>query len=312
MSCSSASTACSSPAARRTSSPATTRARRASPAPCTIPARDATTLPLIRKAVGAGVPGARDLPRLPGDERRVRRHAPSAVQRFPGISITAKTRSQPLDVQYGPAHEVVLEPGGLLRRLAGTDRMQVNSLHSQGIERLGPGLAVEARAPDGLIEAFRVRGRERVCARGAVASRVEGDEQPVFKRAVCGIRRRRAASARESQVKGQCMVKRDPAVFPRPRHLRGRGHHSRHGGHRARQDHAGGEIRRGRGHAPAGERLPADGDRRLSARDRRGHEPGGDRHRAQGRPEDGAPRAVGGGADRAGDPRLLLLATAGA
>ena len=33
----------------------------------------------------------------------------------------------------------------------------MNSLHSQGIERLGTELAVEARAPDGVIEAFRVR-----------------------------------------------------------------------------------------------------------------------------------------------------------
>ena len=37
----------------------------------------------------------------------------------------------------------------------------MNSLHSQGIERLGTGLAVEARAPDGLIEAFRVRAAPR-------------------------------------------------------------------------------------------------------------------------------------------------------
>jgi putative glutamine amidotransferase len=61
-----------------------------------------------------------------------------------------------LDVQYGPAHEIDLEPGGALQRLTGQDRIQVNSLHAQGIDRLGPGLAVEARAPDGLIEAFRV------------------------------------------------------------------------------------------------------------------------------------------------------------
>jgi putative glutamine amidotransferase len=45
----------------------------------------------------------------------------------------------------------------LLAKLAGTDQITVNSLHSQGIDRLGPDLAVEARAPDGLIEAFRVK-----------------------------------------------------------------------------------------------------------------------------------------------------------
>ncbi|HKF97174.1 MAG TPA: gamma-glutamyl-gamma-aminobutyrate hydrolase family protein, partial [Steroidobacteraceae bacterium] len=65
--------------------------------------------------------------------------------------------TQPLEVQYGPAHDVTLEPGGLLRSLAASDQVRVNSLHSQGIERLGGELTVEARAPDGVIEAFRVK-----------------------------------------------------------------------------------------------------------------------------------------------------------
>jgi putative glutamine amidotransferase len=56
---------------------------------------------------------------------------------------------------------VTLEPGGLLRTLAGTDRVRVNSLHSQGVDRLGSDLAVEARAPDGVIEAFRVPDAQR-------------------------------------------------------------------------------------------------------------------------------------------------------
>jgi putative glutamine amidotransferase len=44
----------------------------------------------------------------------------------------------------------------------GSDRIQVNSLHSQGIARLGPSLVVEARsATDGLIEAFHVRDARR-------------------------------------------------------------------------------------------------------------------------------------------------------
>jgi putative glutamine amidotransferase len=46
--------------------------------------------------------------------------------------------------------------GGELARLAGSERIRVNSLHSQGIDRLGAGLTVEARAPDGVIEAVRV------------------------------------------------------------------------------------------------------------------------------------------------------------
>jgi putative glutamine amidotransferase len=65
--------------------------------------------------------------------------------------------SRELEVQYGPAHEVFLEPHGMFRQLAGNDRITVNSLHSQGIDRLGVGLSIEARAPDGLVEAFRVQ-----------------------------------------------------------------------------------------------------------------------------------------------------------
>ena len=78
------------------------------------------------------------------------------VQTCRACATIAKTWTTPLDVQYGPAHEVELVPGGLLHALAGTDRVTVNSLHSQGVQTLGGGLEVEARAPDGLVEAFRV------------------------------------------------------------------------------------------------------------------------------------------------------------
>ena len=121
------------------------------------PARDATTLPLIRKAVEKGVPvlgicrGFQEVNVAFGGSLHQR------VHEVPGHLDHRDDDSQPLEVQYGPAHEVVLEPGGLLRALADTERVRVNSLHWQGIERLGQGLAVEARAPDGLIEAFRVQ-----------------------------------------------------------------------------------------------------------------------------------------------------------
>ena len=78
------------------------------------------------------------------------------VQDVVGFSDHREDKDQPLEVQYAPAHEVLLAPGSLMAKLAGADRVQVNSLHSQGIDKLAPGLIVEARAPDGLIEAFRV------------------------------------------------------------------------------------------------------------------------------------------------------------
>jgi len=120
------------------------------------PARDATTLPLIRKAVQAGIPvfgicrGFQEMNVAFGGSLHQK------VQEVAGKSDHREDYEQPLDVQYGPAHEVVLRAGGLLRALAGSDRVTVNSLHSQGIDRLGTGLAPEAHAPDGLVEAFRV------------------------------------------------------------------------------------------------------------------------------------------------------------
>jgi putative glutamine amidotransferase len=56
---------------------------------------------------------------------------------------------------------VTLAPGGLLAGIAGRPRITVNSLHHQGVRELGRGLIEEARADDGLIEAFRVQGARR-------------------------------------------------------------------------------------------------------------------------------------------------------
>jgi putative glutamine amidotransferase len=125
------------------------------------PARDATTLPLIRKAVRAGVPvfgicrGFQEMNVAFGGTLHQKLHE------VPGYLDHRDDGTQPLEVQYGPAHDVTLEPGGVLRALAVSDRIQVNSLHNQGIDRLGAELAVEARAPDGVIEAFRVRDAQR-------------------------------------------------------------------------------------------------------------------------------------------------------
>ena len=44
------------------------------------------------------------------------------------------------------AHEVALDEGSRLRELFGAREVQVNSMHHQGISRLGSGLRVDARA----------------------------------------------------------------------------------------------------------------------------------------------------------------------
>ena len=42
--------------------------------------------------------------------------------------------------------------------MLGKRQTMINSIHRQGIKKLAPGLAVEATAPDGVIEAASVKG----------------------------------------------------------------------------------------------------------------------------------------------------------
>ena len=70
--------------------------------------------------------------------------------------------SLPRDEQYRPVHAITLQPGGRLREwLRGApsagDRLDVNSLHHQGIDALAAALRAEAVADDGLVEAASVR-----------------------------------------------------------------------------------------------------------------------------------------------------------
>lgn len=53
-------------------------------------------------------------------------------------------------------HEVELEPRSLAARSAGSTRLAVKSHHHQGVDRLGAGLVVSGKAPDGLIEAIEL------------------------------------------------------------------------------------------------------------------------------------------------------------
>jgi putative glutamine amidotransferase len=118
--------------------------------------RDATVLPLIPRLVNAGMPllaicrGFQEMNVAFGGTLWQRLHE------IEGLSDHREDPQAPLDEQYGPAHEVTLEPGGLLQKISGSTSLQVNSLHWQGVRELAPGLEIEARADDGVIEAFRV------------------------------------------------------------------------------------------------------------------------------------------------------------
>jgi putative glutamine amidotransferase len=122
------------------------------------PKRDQTTLPLIRKAVSAGLPlfaicrGIQELNVAFGGTLF------QLVHEVDGKRDHRSDKSKPPEQRYDPAHAVRLAPGGVLARLLGAEEAMVNSLHAQGIDRLGQGLVVEATAPDGLIEAVSVQG----------------------------------------------------------------------------------------------------------------------------------------------------------
>jgi putative glutamine amidotransferase len=126
------------------------------------PARDATTLPLMRAAIDAGVPvlaicrGFQEMNVVFGGTLHQRVHS------VEGYGDHRENENDTLDVQYGPAHSVRLVRDGLLHRLAqGAAEVRVNSLHAQGIERLAPQLVAEAFAHDGLIEAVSVANAKR-------------------------------------------------------------------------------------------------------------------------------------------------------
>ena len=118
--------------------------------------RDLLAFALIPAAVRAGLPvlaicrGFQELNVAFGGTLHQELHA------VPGCGQHREDKGQPVEKQYAPAHEVRFAGGGLLARITGRDSAQVNSLHTQGIDRLGEGLLVDALAPDGLIEAITV------------------------------------------------------------------------------------------------------------------------------------------------------------
>lgn len=122
------------------------------------PHRDATTLPLLRRVLEANVPlfavcrGYQEVNVALGGT--LHQH----VAEVPGYHNHREDPDATLDIQYAPSHDVNLVESGLLRELAGTGTVTVNSLHGQGIATLAEGVTVEAVADDGLVEAFRVDG----------------------------------------------------------------------------------------------------------------------------------------------------------
>lgn len=120
------------------------------------PQRDATTLPLIRAAVAAGVPilglcrGHQELNVALGGTLH------QNVHELHGKRDHRAPPDLPRPQRYAPAHSIRLTSGGLLHGIARRPEVEVNSLHAQAIDRPAPGLAIEAMSPDEVIEAVRL------------------------------------------------------------------------------------------------------------------------------------------------------------
>jgi putative glutamine amidotransferase len=123
------------------------------------PARDSTTLPLIRAALATGVPllmtcrGFQELNvALGGSLRREPEDLPEEQKH--GTPASARSDDERYRIRQG----LNLSPGGKLQAIIGKPRIEVNSLHSQLIDKLAPSLVVEATADDGSVEAVTVSG----------------------------------------------------------------------------------------------------------------------------------------------------------
>jgi putative glutamine amidotransferase len=121
-------------------------------------ARDATTMPLIRKAIERGVPllaicrGIQELNVALGGSLA------TEIQEREGVMDHRAPVSDVQDERFAIRHPVRIEPGSCLAGVFGADEVMVNSVHRQAIERLGDRLQPEAVAPDGTLEAVSVRG----------------------------------------------------------------------------------------------------------------------------------------------------------
>ncbi|MDB5809651.1 MAG: hypothetical protein JWN94_1773 [Betaproteobacteria bacterium] len=121
------------------------------------PGRDALVLPLVRACIAKRVPvfgicrGIQEINVALGGSLHYRIH------QVPGKNDHRRPQRQDVTTEeiFRLNHMVKLTAGGLFQRLTGHDETMVNSLHGQGVDRLGDGLVVEATSPDGVVEGLR-------------------------------------------------------------------------------------------------------------------------------------------------------------
>lgn len=118
--------------------------------------RDATTLPLIRRAIELGVPllaicrGIQEMNVALGGTLH------TEVQEIEGRIDHRAPVSDVQDERFAIRQTVTIKPGSCLAGIFGAGAVPVNSVHRQAVDRLGARLQVEAVAEDGTVEAVSV------------------------------------------------------------------------------------------------------------------------------------------------------------
>ncbi|KFB09080.1 gamma-glutamyl-gamma-aminobutyrate hydrolase family protein [Nitratireductor basaltis] len=120
--------------------------------------RDGTTIPLIRAAIKRGIPllaicrGIQELNVAMGGSLA------TELQELPGRMDHRAPENATQDERFAIRQDIKIKAGSCLADIFNSEAVRVNTIHRQGIDRLGEGLDVEAVAPDGTVEAVSVRG----------------------------------------------------------------------------------------------------------------------------------------------------------
>ena len=119
-------------------------------------ARDQTSFGLIKQAIECGVPilgicrGFQEMNVAFGGSLHQKLHEHEIYQEH------RENKALSLADQYADCHKVTLTPSGQLSKIMDAQAINVNSLHTQGVDKLAGNLSVEAVSEDGLCEAFSV------------------------------------------------------------------------------------------------------------------------------------------------------------
>lgn len=122
--------------------------------------RDETTLPLIRTAIEIDMPlfaicrGFQEMNVACGGTLH------QYVHKLPGKMDHRGDYSLPVIEQYErQKHKINSQKGGMFEKLGLPAQFTCNSVHNQGVDKLGKGLFVEGISEDGLVEAVSVPGK---------------------------------------------------------------------------------------------------------------------------------------------------------